>query len=396
MAIHFEGTMCPILMAGPKRHVIAEIPHVEGLYSVLARRRKSTTNQTKPKLTVYELHKVLGHVSQTAVLDAMRKGLIEGVKLDSTSQPVFCEVCIKAKAKHKPFPKESESRAMQYGKRVHTDLWGPSQTESLGGCKYYISFTDDYTHETTVHFLKAKSEALVAFKQYTAHLSTQHEGIHILKLRSDCGGKYISTDFDQHLTAAGIEWELTVHDSPEQNGVAECLNRTLVSLARAMLLGHNLPKFLWAEAVSYATWLKNRLPSCAIPGHTPYNLIHGSLPDISMAHEFGAPCFVHLQDVSKLDARAEEAVFVGIDAQSKAYRIYWAGKRRVSVGRNVTFTPTTVDVADDVLAEGESVTPGSSEVSTQTTSPANGQLTSPTAPSTLTKAPQPAETPPAP
>jgi hypothetical protein len=163
-----------------------------------------------------------------------------------------------------------------------------------------------------------------------------------------------------------------------------------------MLLGHNLPKFLWAEAVSYATWLKNRLPSCAIPGHTLYNLIHGSLPDISLAHEFGAPCFVHLQDVGKLDARAEEAVFVGIDAQSKAYRIYWAGKRRVSVGRNVTFTPTTVDVADDVLAEGESVTPGSSEVSTQTTSPANGQLTSPTAPSTLTKAPQPAETPPAP
>jgi hypothetical protein len=115
-----------------------------------------------------------------------------------------------------------------------------------------------------------------------------------------------------------------------------------------------------------------------------------------MAHEFGAPCFVHLQDVGKLDARAEEAVFVGVDAQSKAYRIYWAGKRRVSVERNVTFTPTSVDVADDVLAEGESATPGSSEVSAQTTSPANGQLTSPTAPSTPTKAPQPAETPPAP
>jgi hypothetical protein len=247
-----------------------------------------------------------------------------------------------------------------------------------------------------VYFLKAKSEALAAFKQYTARLSTQHEGIHILKLCSDHGGEYIFTDFDQHLCAVSIKWELTVHDSPEQNGVAECLNGTLISLVRAMLLGRNLPKFLWAEAVSYATWLKNRLPSHAILGHTPYDLIHSSLPNISMAHEFGALCFVHLQDVSKLDARVEEAVFMGIDAQSKAYHIYWTGKCRVSVERNVTFTPTSVDIVDDVLAKGESATPGSSEVSTQTTSPANRQLTSPTAPSTPTKAPQPAETPLAP
>jgi hypothetical protein len=162
-----------------------------------------------------------------------------------------------------------------------------------------------------------------------------------------------------------------------------------------MILGCSLPKFLWAEAVSYATWLKNCLPSRAIPGHTPYDLVHGSLPDVSMAREFGAPCFVHLQDVGKLDARAEEAVFVGIDAQSKAYRIYWAGKRRVSVERNVTFPPTSVNVADDVLAKGESTTPGASEVSAQTTSQANGQLTSPETPSTPTRTPQPAETPPA-
>ncbi|KIK35428.1 hypothetical protein CY34DRAFT_39058, partial [Suillus luteus UH-Slu-Lm8-n1] len=77
-------------------------------------------------LTIFKLHKVLGHVSQTAVLNAMKKGLIEGVKLNSTSQPEFCDICMKAKSKHKPFPKETESRAERYGERIHTDLWGPS------------------------------------------------------------------------------------------------------------------------------------------------------------------------------------------------------------------------------------------------------------------------------
>jgi hypothetical protein len=151
----------------------------------------------------------------------------------------------------------------------------------------------------------------------------------------------------------GIKRELTVHDSPQQNGVAERLNRTIVELARAMLISKNVPKFLWGEAVNYATWLKNRLPSHAIPGHTPYDLINGRRPDLSQAHEFGGKIFVHLPNAGKLELRAEEAVFVGVDLESKAYRVYWPGKRWVSVERNVSFVPTMVQVADDILAEGE-------------------------------------------
>lgn len=169
-----------------------------------------------------------------------------------------------------------------------------------------------------------------------------------------------------------------------------------MSHARAMLLGRNLPKCLCAKAVNYATWLKNRLPSQAIPDQTPYRLVHGTKPNLSLAREFGAPCLVHVGDAGKLDARAEQAIFVGIDAESKAYRVYWARKRKVSVERNVTFPPTSVEVADDVPAEGESTAPGPSNINVQSTSPANRQLTSPKPPSTLTRTPQPAETPPAP
>jgi hypothetical protein len=78
-----------------------------------------------------------------------------------------------------------------------------------------------------------------------------------------------------------------------------------------MLLAQNLPKFLWSEAINYATWLKNCLPSHAIPGYTPYELINKSKPNLACAHEFGSKVYIHSPDNGKLEARAKEAVFVG-------------------------------------------------------------------------------------
>src|ERR1700710_1282765 len=110
--------------------------------------------------------------------NAVKKGLVEGVELDSTSQPEFCDACTQAKATRQPFPEESKNQALTYGELVHTDLWGPAQTASITGSLYYISFTDDYSRETKVEFLKRKSEALTAFKQYEAYVSRQHPGTH--------------------------------------------------------------------------------------------------------------------------------------------------------------------------------------------------------------------------
>ena len=330
------------------------------------------------KLTVSELHRALGHVSQSAVKLAVANGLIEGVELDSASEPEFCDACEKGKAARQPFPKESKRRTKAYGELIHTDLWGPAQTLSIGGHSYYMSFTDDYSRENQIIFLKQKSEALEAFKQYEARLMRQHDGAKIKTVHSDRGGEYLSAEFDAYLKGQGITRELTVHDSPQQNGVAERLNRTLVELVRAMLIGRDMPKFLWGEAISYASWLRNRLPSRATPGHTPYDLVNGKCPDVSSAHEFGTRLYVHSADGRKLEARADEAYFVGVDGESKGYRVYWPSKRRISVERNVSFAPATVTVAADVPVEGEKVA-----------IPANNtQHVSPPAPATPPKVPQ--------
>jgi hypothetical protein len=181
-----------------------------------------------------------------------------------------------------------------------------------------MSFTDNFSCETHILFLKQKSETLGAFKQYEAQLTRQHNA-KIKTLCSDHGGEFLSAKFNTYLASQGIKCELTVHDSPQQNGMAEHLNKMLAKLTHAMLLACNMPKFLWTAAVSYASWLHNHLPSRATPGHTPYNLVHVHHPNLAQAHKFGTKVYVHLQDAGKLEARAEEAIFIGVDKQSKGY-----------------------------------------------------------------------------
>jgi hypothetical protein len=174
LAVLFEGRMCKILSNAPKCEVIAEIPQIQGLYSVVTSRQHANLAQTK--LTISDLHQVLGHVSQTAIMDAVKKGMVTGIDLDASSKPSFCDFCVKAKSARQLFPDKSKNCALMYGELVHTDLWGPVQMTSLGGCLYYISFMDNYMHQMELHFLKLKSEALTTFKAYEAWLGHQSPG----------------------------------------------------------------------------------------------------------------------------------------------------------------------------------------------------------------------------
>jgi hypothetical protein len=115
----------------------------------------------------------------------VKQGLIEGIELDSASTLEFCEACTKAKATRQPFPEETANCAHTYGELIHMDLWGPAQTESVAGHLYYISFTDDFSQETKVRFLKLKSKALSTPKDYKMELKRQTPGAKIKKLRSD-------------------------------------------------------------------------------------------------------------------------------------------------------------------------------------------------------------------
>lgn len=117
-------------------------------------------------------------------------------------------------------------------------------------------------------------------------------GKKLKKFRVDGGGEFINQEFKDFLAESGMELEITAAYSPAQNGIAERLNRTLVEHARAMMFDQNVPRHLWPEAVAYACYLKNRSPTRALAGMTPYEAFSGKKPDISALQQFGRPCWV--------------------------------------------------------------------------------------------------------
>ncbi|KAJ3474391.1 hypothetical protein NLI96_g12482 [Meripilus lineatus] len=315
------------------------------------------------EVSIDEAHRLLGHITHSVASRLIKEGLVTGIKLDLTSTPSFCTGCTQGKQTRESFPKErSSERAKAYGDLIHTDVWGPAPTESLGRKSYYVTFTDDHSRETTCFLMRNKSETLEKYKVFEARLETQ-KGRRVKELRSDRGGEYLSKEFGDHLGSQGTIRSLTTHDSPQQNGIAERLNRTLVEHMRAMLLPSGLPPSLWGEALMHAVWLKNRTATRALPNTTPYEQSTGSKPDLSILREFGCKAYVRVEGQSKLESRTRVGHFVGVDSESKAYCIYWPDTRQVSVERNVRFDNS--ETVGSTGSEGEKSVPDMSVPSTE-------------------------------
>ena len=352
-SITFNKGMCTI--KDSKSQTIATIPHSDGLYKIMASKssnKTETANAASGKMSISEAHRKLGHISYPAIKHAVSSGFITGIDLDADSKPIFCEACAKAKSARQPFPKESETRAAKFGECVHWNLWGPAAVKSLNGHLYMAARIDDTTRETKLYFQLKKSETVQSYKLDEAN--------HIKCVRSDRGGEFQADALVKHQDQKGMEREFTVHDSPPQNGVAERGMRTRAERARALLLASGLPCFLWEEAMKHATCLQNRTPARALKGKTPYEMRHKKKPNLNGIQEFRAAAYVKDLKAGKLDARAKMGRFVGYNSESKGYRIYWPGKRSITIERNVVFNQDDVQNSDettiipgDVQSEGE-------------------------------------------
>jgi hypothetical protein len=344
----------------PKGHVIATIPHSNGLYRVTA--TKSSTGRSyaaaaSGKMTISKAHRKLGHVSCWAISHAISKGYITRIELEANSKLEFCEVCAEAKAARQPFPKESDTRATKYGERVHWDLWGPAMVKSLNGHHYVAAWIDNTTRETKLYSQEKKSQTFNSYKKDEAYIETQTSN-QIKVCHSDRGGEFQSNDMMNHQDNKGTVREFTVHNSPPQNGVVERGMRTRAEWAWALLIASGLPRFLWEEAMNHSTWLQNQLPAAALEGKTPYEAWHNKKPHLAGIQEFGAAAYVKDLKAGKLDAWAKVGRFVGYDSESKGFRIYWPGKRTVTVERDIVFNENnirdgSVMISSNVLSEGE-------------------------------------------
>ena len=204
------------------------------------------------------------------------------------------------------------TRASEVLELVHTDVCGKMETESLSGKEYFISFIDDKSRHTWTYPIKRKSDSYSIFLEWKSQVERSKD-MKLKKLRSDNGDEYISHEFEEYLRKEGIIHQRTVRKTPEQNGVAERMNRTLVEVVRSMLSESSLPKKFWAEGLATATYLRNRSPTKAVEGMTPFQAWSGTKPNVSHLRVFGSLCYSHVpkDERKKLDSKAQEAIFLG-------------------------------------------------------------------------------------
>ncbi|KAF9799647.1 hypothetical protein IEO21_10534 [Rhodonia placenta] len=359
LSVRFERDGCHVV--APDGRTLFVVAEKNGLYPLAHAQSpplpmgESALSATT-SLTLGELHRRMGHAYAPALQTMVTNNVVTGLRLEDTTAP-FCEPCAKAKQTRAPFLKaRSSPPTTRYGEHVHTDVWGPAPVHTPGGKVYYILFLDDHTDEAVVHLLSRKSEAFSRYKVYNAWAKTHRNVTAVKDMQCDHGGEYLSKEFEAYLADEGTTHWLTVHDSPQQNGKAEQLNRTLAEHGRAMLFDAGLPKSLWGEAIMHAAWLRNRTTTRNTPGSTPHECATGCKPDLAVLPRFGCPVWVRHDAASKLDPKSRPGQWVGFDARSKGHRVYWSTSRTVSVERDVRFVPeappsASVDVR--LPSEGE-------------------------------------------
>ena len=202
--------------------------------------------------------------------------------------------------------------------------------------RYFILFIDDLTRMTWVYFMRQKSEVFSIFKKFK-RLVEKQSGCDIKTLRSDNGTEYTSKEFQKFCEDEGIERQLTVRYTPQQNGVSERKNQTIVEMAKSMMHEKELPITFWAEAVYTAVYLTNRCPTKAVWGKTPFEAWRGRKPSLNHLKVFGSICYAHIPKVhrSKFGEASERCIFVGYSSMSKGYRIFSLAENKVFISRDI-------------------------------------------------------------
>ena len=210
-----------------------------------------------------------GHMSEKGLSILHKEDLLPGLR---SSKLEFCEHCVFGKHKRSAFGVgvHSSKEVLEY---IHSDVWGKSPTPSHSRKEYYVSFIDDYSRYVWIYFMHEKSEVFTIFKKWRAQVETQTSK-KVRFLRTDNGGEYTSSEFKEYCEKEGITRHLTTVYTPEHNGVAERLNRTLLERSRSMLSQVGLPQTFWAEVVNTATYLVNLSPCSAINFKNPFGMWH--------------------------------------------------------------------------------------------------------------------------
>jgi transposase InsO family protein len=294
-------------------------------------------------------HARYGHINFAALCKMGREELVRGLPLLSQVDQV-CDACLAGKHRRAPFPRQALNRSTEPLALMHGDLCGPITPATPSGNRYFL-LVDDYNRYMWLSLLSTKDAAPAAIKRVQA-AAERKSGRKLRALRTDRGGEFTAGHFTEYCAELGLRRELTAPYSPQQNGVVERRNQSVVGTARSLLKAKGLPSMFWGEAVNTAVYLLNRSSSKSIGGKTPYELWNGVPPAVHHLRTFG--CVAHVKvtapNVKKLDDRSRPMIFVGYEPGSKAYRVYDPVTRRVHISRDVVFDEEARWDWDDMTA----------------------------------------------
>ncbi|GJT17140.1 retrotransposon protein, putative, ty1-copia subclass, partial [Tanacetum coccineum] len=275
----------------------------------------------------YLWHCRLAHIGKTRMQKLQREGLLESINDGSYDK---CESCISGKMTKKPFNNNIE-RATDLLGLIHTDVCGPFRHVSRKGASYFLTFTDDFSRYGYVYLLKHKHEVFETFKVFKSEVELQL-GKKIKALRSDRGGEYLSQEFKDYLGKNGIVQHLTSPYTPQQNGVSEMRNRTLLDMIRSMFNLITLPLSFWDYALESIVRILNMVPTKKVD-KTPYEIWHGKVPNLSYLKVWGCEAYVKRDSADKLQQRSVKCIFVGYPKETMGYYFYFPPENKVIVAR---------------------------------------------------------------
>lgn len=282
-------------------------------------------------------HARYGHLNFDALHKLARKNMVVGLpQIDHIEQ--ICDGCLIGKQRRKPFPGTATFRAEQPLALLHADLCGPVTPPTPAGNRYFLLVVDDYSRYMWIVLLKSKDQALAAIHKVKKK-AEKEVNCELKSLRTDRGGEFNSMHFNEYCDEHGIKHFLTAPYSPQQNGVVERRNQTVVSMARSLLKSMSVPGIFWGEAVLRAVYILNRAPTKSVKDRTPYEAWFNKKPKIHHLRTFGCVAYVKITkpNQSKLDDRSQRAVLIGYKPLTKAYRLFDPVTKKVIVSPDVVF-----------------------------------------------------------
>ncbi|CAL2270719.1 unnamed protein product [Prunus armeniaca] len=277
-------------------------------------------------------HSRLGHPTNEVVHSMLKSASLPPIV---DSHPHICQYCLSGKMHSLPFPTH-HNKAVTPFHRIHSDVWGPSPCKSFQGCRYIVTFIDEFIGFSWIYPMFAKSEVFSHFMKFHDFVVNQFLA-DIKYFHSDRGGEYVSNRFHEFLGSKGIVHQFSCPSKAQQNGLAERKNRHLVETAITLLSEASLPQHFWFHVISHSIYLINHMPSKVLDHKSPYFRLFHQHPDIQHLRIFGTAVYPCLRSINqnKLQARTTLCVFLGYLMGYKGILCFNMSTSKLLVSRDV-------------------------------------------------------------